>query len=75
MVRGTAGAPRNNHTQDTQVNGLAGRGSTRTRPGGTGGTNRLIAFICGRRSKWVIVVFWLLIVAALGGLAGKLQGA
>jgi RND superfamily putative drug exporter len=35
----------------------------------------LIAFICGKRTKWVIVVFWLIVVAALGGLAGKLQGA
>ena len=54
---------------------MAGRGAAQTRPGGPGGANRLIAFICGRRSKWVIVVFWLLVVAALGGLAGKLQGA
>ena len=37
--------------------------------------NRLIAFICGRRTKWVVVVFWLIVVAALGSLAGKLQGA
>ncbi|HLK72283.1 MAG TPA: MMPL family transporter [Streptosporangiaceae bacterium] len=45
------------------------------RPGKPKGVNRLIAIICGRRTKWVIVVFWLLVVAALGGLAGKLQGA
>ncbi len=75
MASGTAGAPRNNHPQDERANGMAGRGAAQTRPGGPGGANRLIAFICGRRSKWVIVVFWLLVVAALGGLAGKLQGA
>ena len=37
--------------------------------------SRLIAFICGRRTKWVVVVFWLVVVAVLGSLAGKLQGA
>jgi RND superfamily putative drug exporter len=31
--------------------------------------------VCGRRSKYLVVVFWILVVAALGGLAGKLQGA
>ena len=72
MARGSAGAPRNNHAQDVQANGMAGRGAAQTQPGGP---NRLIAFICGRRSKWVIVVFWLVVVALLGGLAGKLQGA
>ena len=45
------------------------------RPGRPSGVNRLIAFVCGRRTKWVIVAFWLLVVVALGSLAGKLQGA
>jgi putative drug exporter of the RND superfamily len=45
------------------------------RPGKPRGVNRLIAFICGRRTKWVVVAFWLLVVVALGSLAGKLQGA
>jgi RND superfamily putative drug exporter len=31
--------------------------------------------VCGRRTKYIVVVFWILAVAALGGLAGKLQGA
>ena len=31
--------------------------------------------MCGRRSKYLVVAFWVLVVAALGGLAGKLQGA
>src|SRR4029077_4450620 len=39
------------------------------------GGSRLIAFVCGRRSKYLVVVFWVLVIAALGGLAGKLQGA
>jgi RND superfamily putative drug exporter len=75
VARGTAGAPRNNHTHNAQADGLAGRGSAQTRPGQPGGVNRLIGFVCGRRTKWAIVVFWLIVVAALGGLAGKLQGA
>jgi RND superfamily putative drug exporter len=45
------------------------------RPGKPRGISRLIAFICGRRTKWVVVLFWLLVVVALGSLAGKLQGA
>ena len=45
------------------------------RPGKPRGISHLIAFICGRRTKWVVVLFWLLVVVALGSLAGKLQGA
>src|SRR5579859_2984115 len=45
------------------------------RPDKPRGMNRLIAIICGRRTKWAVVVFWLVVVAALGSLAGKLQGA
>ncbi|MBV9095032.1 MAG: MMPL family transporter [Streptosporangiaceae bacterium] len=30
---------------------------------------------CGRRSKYLVVAFWILVVAATGSLAGKLQGA
>jgi putative drug exporter of the RND superfamily len=77
VARGTAGAPRNNRSQDSQEppDGQAGRDSVPTRAGAPGGPNHLIGFICGRRTKWVIVVFWVLVVAVLGGLAGKLQGA
>jgi putative drug exporter of the RND superfamily len=39
------------------------------------GGSRLIAIICGRRSKYLIVAFWILVVVAVGSLAGKLQGA
>ena len=71
-------------TQDTQERGSRHRqtrpGSPETspdqdRPGKPRGVSRLIAFICGRRTKWVVVVFWLVVVAVLGSLAGKLQGA
>ena len=82
MARGTTGAPRNAPGQDTRNSRAPGFGD----PGAAGGTgkrpdqprsggNRLIAFVCGRRSKYVVVAFWVLVVAALGGLAGKLQGA
>src|SRR5215471_16875278 len=29
----------------------------------------------GRRTKWLVVVFWLVVVAAVGPLSGKLMGA
>ncbi|HET9974192.1 MAG TPA: MMPL family transporter, partial [Streptosporangiaceae bacterium] len=76
MARGTTGAPRNAPGQDTgnsraPGSGDPGAGADQARSGG----NRLIAFVCGRRTKYIVVVFWILVVAALGGLAGKLQGA
>jgi RND superfamily putative drug exporter len=36
---------------------------------------RISALPGGRRTKWAVLVFWLVVVAAVGGLAGKLQGA
>ena len=76
MARGTTGAPRNAPGRDTGSSpapgsGDPGAGGNETRSGGSG----LIAFVCGRRTKYIVVVFWILVVAALGGLAGKLQGA
>ena len=77
MARGTAGAPRNTPGQDARNSRAPGFGD----PGAeqdqarSGGFGRLIAFVCGRRSKYLVVVFWILVVAALGSLAGKLQGA
>jgi RND superfamily putative drug exporter len=37
--------------------------------------HRLAAFVCGRRTKWLVLVFWLVVLAALAPLAGKLTGA
>src|SRR4051794_1339304 len=76
VARGTTGAPRNAPSQDTRKppapgSGDPGAGGNQSRSGGS----RLIAFVCGRRTKYIVVVFWILVVAALGGLAGKLQGA
>jgi RND superfamily putative drug exporter len=35
----------------------------------------IVGIASGRRTKWAVVVFWLIIVAVLGPLAGKLTGA
>ena len=35
----------------------------------------IVAIPSGRRTKWAVLVFWLIIVAVLGSLAGKLTGA
>ena len=64
MASGTTGAPRNTAESD---------GTSQTQ--GPRRSRRLISIICGRRSKYIVVVFWLLVVAATGSLAGKLQGA
>ena len=37
--------------------------------------SRIAALPCGKRSKFLVVVFWLIVVALVGSLAGKLQGA
>jgi RND superfamily putative drug exporter len=54
----------------TAHNGAAHGGAGHGEPPG-----RLTAMVCGRRSKYVVVAFWILVVVALGSLAGKLQGA
>ena len=83
-VPAAGGDIRTAQTQDTQERGPRHRqtrpGGPETspdhgRPGQARGISRLIAIICGRRTKWVVVAFWLLVVVALGSLAGKLQGA
>src|SRR3984957_6730760 len=35
----------------------------------------IIAIASGRRAKWAVLVFWLIVVAVAGPLAGKLTGA
>jgi putative drug exporter of the RND superfamily len=83
-VPAAGGDIRTAQTQDTQERGPRHRqtrpGGPETspdqgRPGKPRGISRLIAIICGRRTKWVVVAFWLLVLVALGSLAGKLQGA
>ena len=53
----------------------ASRPAERGRPARPRGVSRLVTIVCGRRSKYLVVAFWILMVAALGSLAGKLQGA
>src|SRR5512132_4471549 len=36
---------------------------------------RIAALPCGRRSKWVVLVFWIAVFAVAGPLAGKLNSA
>src|SRR5689334_4900548 len=38
-------------------------------------THSVATFLTGRRMKYLVVVFWLLLVAVSGPLAGKLSGA
>jgi RND superfamily putative drug exporter len=38
-------------------------------------TRRLAALPCGRRSKWVVLVLWIVVLLAMAPLAGKLTGA
>ncbi len=77
MARGTTGAPRHTPGQDTGNSRALGLGDPEAEldQARTGGFGRLTAFVCGRRSKYLVMVFWILVVAALGSLAGKLQGA
>jgi RND superfamily putative drug exporter len=37
--------------------------------------HRIASLPCGRRTKWLVLVLWLVVVVATGSLAGKLQGA
>ena len=32
-------------------------------------------FSSGRRSKWIVIAAWVIVVAAVGGYSGKLQDA
>src|SRR6266536_4329591 len=36
---------------------------------------RIATLVCGRRTKWVVLVFWLVVLFAAGPLSGKLMGA
>jgi putative drug exporter of the RND superfamily len=50
----------------------------RTGPAGTPGpgkTSRIAALPCGRRTKYLVLVFWIIVLGVTGPLAGKLMGA
>jgi putative drug exporter of the RND superfamily len=38
------------------------------------GVGRIARIPCGRRTKWLVVVFWVVVLAVAGPLAGKLTG-
>ncbi len=40
-----------------------------------GKLRRMAAFPCGKRTKYLVVAFWIVVIALTGSLAGKLQGA
>jgi putative drug exporter of the RND superfamily len=71
VVHGTTGAPRDiarNPVPDRQK--PAG-----SRGGPPRGLARLAGVVCGRRSKFIVVGLWILIMAVTGPFAGKLTGA
>jgi RND superfamily putative drug exporter len=39
------------------------------------GAHRWATIVCGKRTKWAVLVFWILVIAGAGPLAGKLTGA
>ncbi len=42
---------------------------------GTKRSHRIASLPCGRRTKYLVLIFWLAVMVVTGGLAGKLQGA
>ena len=53
-------------------------GATSAGAGSTGKTSwgrRIAALPSGRRTKWAVLAFWLIVLVLLGSLAGKLMGA
>jgi len=77
VTHGTTGAPRKDlrPRPGAPANGLGAGEPDGTGAAAGGRGRRLISIVTGRKSKYVIVLFWLVIVALTGGLAGKLQGA
>lgn len=51
------------------------RGSTGRNPGDPRRRRGLARFVCGRRTKWVTLALWLVVIVALAPLASKLTGA
>ena len=78
MARGTTGAPRNarkNTIPASQLDGASGPGRPDAAHGAPRALGRLAGIVCGRRTKYLVVAFWILVIAAAGSFAGKLNGA
>jgi hypothetical protein len=69
VARGTTGAPRNTPSGTIPASGLDGLSDAEGRGG------RMAGIVCGRRTKYFVVAFWILVIAATGSFAGKLAGA
>src|SRR5258708_39781036 len=66
------------HSRGKRRHRASGAACRSPRPKGDRGMRKASAIIripAGRRTKWAVLVFWLIIVAVLGPLAGKLTGA
>lgn len=76
MERGTTGAPRNTR-ESTIAAGQPDLPRSPERPpvGRPRGVDRLIGIVCGRRTKYLVVAVWILVIAATGSFASKLIGA
>jgi RND superfamily putative drug exporter len=61
VARGTTGAPRHGQTADDQ--------GDQEPPASRGGAP--VRFVTGRKTKYVVVLFWLVLVAVTGSLAGE----
>ncbi len=61
MASGTAGAPRNTGQSTIEAGQPGLRHNQDGRPRGA---DRLIAIVCGRRTKYLVVAFWILAIAA-----------
>ncbi|MBV9452160.1 MAG: MMPL family transporter [Streptosporangiaceae bacterium] len=80
MARGTTGVPRNTPRNTIPARELTRPNATSTTSttsatSATTGLGRLAGIVCGRRTKYFVVAFWILIIAATGSFAGKLTGA
>src|SRR6266513_5207898 len=53
---------------------LRGTGSTGTGESGMSRLKSMVGIPAGRRTKWLVLVFWLVVVALAGPLSGKLTG-
>ena len=54
---------------------MTAESTTPPRTPGPSWAGRIAALPCGRRTKYVVLVFWVIVIALTGSLAGKLMGA
>ena len=59
----------------TATHTVAGGDGAPSREGSMGWARRIVGVPCGRRGKWVVLGFWVVVFAVAGPLAGKLNSA